>query len=135
MTRQLLDHRIDGRRGGSRAAVVDEHRHRVHAAAARPHIAGQCARVQQAAGLQEGLARGGPALQPMRQRAVDTGHRQGIDEGAQVDVGPGERAEQLVGIYGLAVEEGWTRGQIDAWWKQNWVGESDPGRRFTAPVP
>jgi serine/threonine-protein kinase len=28
----------------------------------------------------------------------------------------------------------WTRSQIDTWWQQNWVGENDPGRRFTAPT-
>lgn len=35
---------------------------------------------------------------------------------------------------GVLVHQPWTRSQIDAWWKQNWVSESDPGRRFTAPV-
>lgn len=27
------------------------------------------------------------------------------------------------------------RAQIDAWWKLNWVGEDERGRRFTAPKP
>jgi hypothetical protein len=35
---------------------------------------------------------------------------------------------------GVLVHQPWRRDQIDAWWRQNWVGESDPGRRFTAPV-
>ena len=36
---------------------------------------------------------------------------------------------------GVLVHMPWTRGQIDAWWQQNWVSESDPGRRFTAANP
>jgi serine/threonine-protein kinase len=35
---------------------------------------------------------------------------------------------------GVLVQKPWTRVQIDAWWKQNWVSEGDPGRRFTASV-
>ncbi len=35
---------------------------------------------------------------------------------------------------GVLVHKPWTRSQIDAWWKQNWVSEGDPGRRFTAPA-
>jgi len=34
---------------------------------------------------------------------------------------------------GLLVHMPWTRSQIDAWWKNHWVNEGDPGRRFTAP--
>lgn len=34
---------------------------------------------------------------------------------------------------GVLVHKPWTRSQIDAWWKQNWVSEGDPERRFTAP--
>jgi serine/threonine-protein kinase len=33
---------------------------------------------------------------------------------------------------GVLVHLPWTRSQIDAWWQQNWVSETDPGRRFTA---
>jgi hypothetical protein len=36
---------------------------------------------------------------------------------------------------GILVHMPWTRAQIDAWWIQNWVGEDEPGRRFTAPKP
>lgn len=34
---------------------------------------------------------------------------------------------------GILVHMPWTRSQIDAWWKNHWVSEDDPGRRFTAP--
>ncbi len=32
----------------------------------------------------------------------------------------------------VLVHQPWRREQIEGWWKQNWVAESDPGRRFTA---
>lgn len=30
----------------------------------------------------------------------------------------------------ILIQSPWTRSQIDAWWKQNWVADNDPGRRF-----
>ncbi|NJD33343.1 MAG: hypothetical protein FIA96_00620 [Betaproteobacteria bacterium] len=45
---------------------------------------------------------------------------------------PQSIAEVASILDGVLVHLPWTRSQIDAWWKQNWVGESDPGRRFTA---
>ena len=33
---------------------------------------------------------------------------------------------------GVLVHQPWRRDQIDAWWQQNWVSETDPGRRYTA---
>ncbi len=47
---------------------------------------------------------------------------------------PKNIAEVAGALDGLLVHRPWTRAQIDAWWKQNWVGEGDPGRRFTAPA-
>ena len=48
---------------------------------------------------------------------------------------PQSIAEVASILDGVLVHKPWTRAQIDAWWKQNWIGEGDPGRRFTAPVP
>ena len=47
---------------------------------------------------------------------------------------PRSIAEVASALDGLLVHKPWTRTQIDAWWKQNWVSEGDPGRRFTAPT-
>lgn len=47
---------------------------------------------------------------------------------------PQSIAEVASTLDGVLVHKPWTRAQIDAWWKQNWVSEGDPGRRFTAPV-
>ncbi len=47
---------------------------------------------------------------------------------------PQSIAEVASALDGILVHMPWTRSQIDAWWKQNWVGEGDPGRRFTAPT-
>jgi serine/threonine-protein kinase len=47
---------------------------------------------------------------------------------------PQSIAEVASILDGVLVHKPWTRAQIDAWWKQNWIGEGDPGRRFTAPV-
>jgi serine/threonine-protein kinase len=47
---------------------------------------------------------------------------------------PKNIAEVAGALDGLLVHKPWTRSQIDAWWKQNWVSEGDPGRRFTAPA-
>jgi len=59
--------------------------------------------------------------------------------GRCVEKDPAARPQSIAEVAsildGVLVHMPWTRGQIDAWWKQNWVGESDPGRRFTAPVP
>lgn len=41
-------------------------------------------------------------------------------------------AEVASALDGVLVHMPWTRNQIDAWWRQNWVAEGDPGRRFTA---
>lgn len=48
---------------------------------------------------------------------------------------PQSIAEVASILDGILVHMPWTRSQIDAWWKQNWVGEGDPGRRFTAANP
>ena len=32
---------------------------------------------------------------------------------------------------GVLVHQPWRRDQIDAWWAQHWIAETDPGRRFT----
>jgi serine/threonine-protein kinase len=42
-------------------------------------------------------------------------------------------AEVASALDGVLVHTPWTRAQIDAWWARHWVGENDPGRRFTAP--
>jgi len=47
---------------------------------------------------------------------------------------PKNIAEVAGALDGLLVHKPWTRAQIDAWWEKNWVSESDPGRRFTAPA-
>ncbi len=47
---------------------------------------------------------------------------------------PKNIAEVAGALDGLLVHKPWTRAQIDAWWQKNWVSESDPGRRFTAPA-
>ncbi|MCM2290271.1 MAG: serine/threonine protein kinase [Sulfuritalea sp.] len=41
-------------------------------------------------------------------------------------------AEVASALDGVLVHMPWTRIQIDAWWQKHWVGETDPGRRFTA---
>jgi tRNA A-37 threonylcarbamoyl transferase component Bud32 len=47
---------------------------------------------------------------------------------------PQSIAEVAGALDGILVHMPWTRSQIDAWWNSNWVGEGDPGRRFTAPT-
>ena len=58
--------------------------------------------------------------------------------GRCVEKDPAARPQSIAEVAGaldaLLVHRPWTRGQIDAWWKENWVGEDDPGRRFTAPT-
>ena len=44
-------------------------------------------------------------------------------------------AEVASALDGVLVHMPWTRIQIDAWWKQHWVSEDDPQRRFTAANP
>ncbi len=44
-------------------------------------------------------------------------------------------AEVAGALDGVLVHMPWTRGQIDAWWQKHWIGETDPGRRFTAANP
>ncbi len=46
---------------------------------------------------------------------------------------PKNIAEVAGALDGLLVHKPWTRAQIDAWWRKNWVGAGDPGRRFTVP--
>jgi serine/threonine-protein kinase len=46
---------------------------------------------------------------------------------------PQSIAEVASILDGVLVHMPWTRSQIDAWWRQHWVSEDDPGRRFTAP--
>lgn len=41
-------------------------------------------------------------------------------------------AEMASVLDGVLVHQPWRRDQIEAWWKQNWVAETDPARRFTA---
>jgi serine/threonine protein kinase len=48
---------------------------------------------------------------------------------------PQSIAEMAGALDGILVHMPWTRAQIDAWWKLNWVDEDQPGRRFTAPKP
>lgn len=45
---------------------------------------------------------------------------------------PQSIAEMAGALDGILVHMPWTRAQIDAWWRQNWIGEGDPRRRFTA---
>ena len=45
---------------------------------------------------------------------------------------PQSIAEMASVLDGVLVHQPWRREQIEGWWKQNWVGETDPGRRFTA---
>ncbi|MBK9019273.1 MAG: serine/threonine protein kinase [Sulfuritalea sp.] len=47
---------------------------------------------------------------------------------------PQSIAEVASILDGVLVHLPWTRRQIDAWWRQNWVSESDPERRFNARV-
>lgn len=44
-------------------------------------------------------------------------------------------AEVASALDGILVHMPWTRAQVDAWWKQHWVSEDDPRRRFTAANP
>ncbi|KAF0163811.1 MAG: serine/threonine protein kinase-like protein [Rhodocyclaceae bacterium] len=46
---------------------------------------------------------------------------------------PQSIAEVAGMLDGVLVHMPWTRSQIDTWWKNHWVSEDDPGRRFTAP--
>ena len=46
---------------------------------------------------------------------------------------PQSIAEMAGALDGILVHMPWTRAQIDAWWTRNWVGEDEPGRRFTTP--
>jgi hypothetical protein len=43
-------------------------------------------------------------------------------------------AEVASALDGVLVHQPWTRQQIEAWWQKNWIAESDPRRRFTAPA-
>ncbi|MBI5790915.1 MAG: serine/threonine protein kinase [Rhodocyclales bacterium] len=43
-------------------------------------------------------------------------------------------AEVAGALDGVLVHLPWTRQQIEAWWRQNWIAEGDPRRRFTAPA-
>ena len=58
--------------------------------------------------------------------------------GRCVEKDPAARPQSIAEVAGaldaLLVHKPWTRGQIDAWWKEYWVGEDDPGRRFTVPT-
>ncbi len=45
---------------------------------------------------------------------------------------PQSIAEMASVLDGVLVHQPWRREQIENWWQQNWVGETDPGRRFTA---
>jgi serine/threonine-protein kinase len=44
---------------------------------------------------------------------------------------PQSMAEVASALDAVLVYQPWTRGQIEAWWKQNWVAEDSPERRFT----
>jgi tRNA A-37 threonylcarbamoyl transferase component Bud32 len=41
-------------------------------------------------------------------------------------------AEMASALDSVLVHQPWRRDQIEAWWQRNWIGETDPGRRFTA---
>ena len=45
---------------------------------------------------------------------------------------PQSMAEVTSALDAVLVYQPWTRSQIDAWWKQHWVAEDSPERRFTA---
>lgn len=45
---------------------------------------------------------------------------------------PQSMAEVASALDAVLVYQPWTRSQIDAWWKQHWVAEDSPERRFTA---
>ncbi len=51
---------------------------------------------------------------------------------------PADRPQTIAAVAsildGVLVLQPWRRDQIDAWWQQHWIGETDPGRRFTAPT-
>lgn len=49
------------------------------------------------------------------------------------DQRPQSIAEVANALDNLLVHMPWTRDQIEAWWRHNWVDQNDPGRRFTAP--
>jgi serine/threonine-protein kinase len=44
---------------------------------------------------------------------------------------PQSMAEVASALDAVLVYQPWTRSQIEAWWKQNWVAEDSPERRFT----
>jgi hypothetical protein len=58
------------------------------------HVAGEGARVRKRAGLQVGLAGGRAALHAVRQRAVDAGDRQRVEQRLRARPAPGG-AQQL----------------------------------------
>src|SRR6185295_888351 len=78
--RDPLDQRVERRRRAGGVGVVDHRGDGVDAAAARLHVAGERASVEQGAGLQVGVAGGLAVLHAVRERAVDAGDRQRIDE-------------------------------------------------------
>lgn len=41
-------------------------------------------------------------------------------------------AEMASALDSVLVHQPWRRDQIEAWWQRNWIGEMEPGRRFTA---
>ena len=51
---------------------------------------------------------------------------------------PADRPQTIAAVAsaldGVLVHQPWRRDQIDVWWQRHWVGETDPGRRFTAPA-
>lgn len=48
---------------------------------------------------------------------------------------PQSMAEVASALDAVLVYQPWTRQQIEAWWRQNWVAEDSPERRFTVDKP
>jgi serine/threonine-protein kinase len=48
---------------------------------------------------------------------------------------PQSMAEVASALDAVLVYQPWTRQQIEAWWRQNWVAEDSPERRFTVDRP